>query len=63
MHSGFFSYSIKLRGLPLSAVTISLHYNGVASPNFGGAKMFDFRQATVFLFGTPFLKAQNDWIC
>jgi len=25
-----------------------------------GAKMFDFRRATVFLFGTPFLKAQND---
>ena len=25
-HSGFFSHSIKLRGLPLSAVTVSLHY-------------------------------------
>jgi len=22
--------------------------------------MFDFRQATVYLFGTPLLKAQND---
>jgi len=26
---------------------------------FGG-EMFDFRRATVFLFGTPLLKAQND---
>jgi len=25
-----------------------------------GGKMFDFRRATVFLFGTPLLKAQND---
>jgi len=25
--------------------------------------MFDFRRATVFLFGTPLLKAQNDQIC
>jgi len=26
IHSGFFSHSIKLRGLPLSPVTVSLHY-------------------------------------
>jgi len=26
IHSGFFSHSIKLRSLPLSAVTVSLHY-------------------------------------
>ena len=39
----------------------------VASPKrfgvgkkLGGAKMFDFRRATVFLFGTPLLKARND---
>jgi len=25
-----------------------------------GAKLFDFTQETVFLFGTPLLKAQND---
>ena len=27
---------------------------------WGSAKMFDFRRATVFLFGTPLLKAQSD---
>jgi len=26
IHSGFFSHSMKLRSLPLSAVTVSLHY-------------------------------------
>jgi len=25
-----------------------------------GAKMFDFKRATVFLFGTPLLKAKDD---
>jgi len=30
---------------------------------FGEAKMLDFRRTTVFLFWTPLLKAQNDYIC
>ena len=31
-----------------------------SQPKFWGADVFDFRQATVFLFGTPLLKPQND---
>jgi len=39
--------------------------DGAASPNFcgdknWGSKMFDFRRATAFLFGTLLLKAQNN---
>jgi len=39
----------------------SLEVLPVVSPtqNFGG-EMFDFRQTTVLLFGTPLLKAQKD---
>jgi len=39
---------------------LGVEHSGVASPKFRGAKMFDFRRPTVFLFGTPFPKAQND---
>lgn len=42
-----------------NCITVS----GLASPKFWGSKMLDFRRATVFLFGTPYLKAQNDQIC
>jgi len=34
--------------------------NGVASPKLWGGQMFDFRQTTALLCGTPLLKAQND---
>jgi len=47
----------------------SVESSAVASPKFfwsannlGGAKMFYFMQATVFLFGTLLLKAQNAYI-
>ena len=40
-----------------------LQISRVASPNFWEAKVFDFRRATVFLLGTPLLKAQNDQMC
>jgi len=31
--------------------------------NFGVGEMFDFRRATLFLFGTLLLKTRNDSIC
>jgi len=34
--------------------------NGAANTKPWGSKMFDFRQATALLFGTPPLKARND---
>ena len=43
---------------------VSTCNSGVASPElFWESKIFDFRQATVLLFGTLLLKAQNDHIC
>jgi len=35
----------------------------VANPKLQGGQMFDFRQTTALLFGTPLLKAQDDQIC
>jgi len=34
--------------------------SGVANPKLWGSKMFDFRQTTALMFGTPLLKALND---
>jgi len=35
--------------------------SGVVSPKcLGDGKMFDFRRTTIFVFGTPLRKAQND---
>jgi len=42
-------------------LALILPSSGVASQKVSwSAKMFDCRRATVFLFGTPLIKAQND---
>jgi len=55
----FFSGSIVFVAMAVKTLYLVCS-SGEASSKFWGAEMFDFRRATVFLFGAPLLKAQHD---